>query len=188
MSVVIGVDVGGTKVVAAEVSPDGEVLGVARRLTPGRRVEVELVEDALPQAVEEVAAGRRESLSVFGDDYDTPDGSAIRDYIHVVDLAEGHLAALDALAGSDAPVGPDAPGAPASDMGVRGVRGVSGERGAGNQSGGLTGCTASCCVVPGVGGTALCSHTDHDGLRLRANAAGPRGEDEVLDPSLPTQR
>ena len=59
MSVVIGVDVGGTKVVAAEVSPDGEVLGVARRLTPGRRVEVGLVEDALTQAVEEVAAGRR---------------------------------------------------------------------------------------------------------------------------------
>ena len=59
MSVVIGVDVGGTKVVAAEVSPDGEVLGVARRLTPGRLVEVELVEDALTQAVEEVAAGRR---------------------------------------------------------------------------------------------------------------------------------
>jgi UDP-glucose 4-epimerase len=49
----------------------------------------------------QVAVGRRESLSVFGSDYDTPDGSAIRDYIHVVDLAEGHLAALDALAGSD---------------------------------------------------------------------------------------
>lgn len=59
MSVVIGVDVGGTKVVAAEVSPEGEVLRVARRMTPGRRVEVELVEDALTQAVEEVAAGRR---------------------------------------------------------------------------------------------------------------------------------
>lgn len=59
MSVVIGVDVGGTKVVAAEVSAEGEVLRVARRMTPGRRVEVELVEDALTQAVEEVAAGRR---------------------------------------------------------------------------------------------------------------------------------
>ncbi len=59
MSVVIGVDVGGTKVVAAEVSAEGEVLQVARRMTPGRRVEVELVEDALTQAVEEVAAGRR---------------------------------------------------------------------------------------------------------------------------------
>ena len=94
--------------------------------------------DNLVPYLMQVAVGRRESLSVFGDDYDTSDGSAIRDYIHVVDLAEGHLAALDALAGPDAPVGPDASDDPASDMGVRGV---SGERGAGNQSGGLTGCT-----------------------------------------------
>jgi len=57
--------------------------------------------DNLVPYLMQVAVGRRESLSVFGDDYDTPDGSAIRDYIHVVDLAEGHLAALDALAGSD---------------------------------------------------------------------------------------
>jgi UDP-glucose 4-epimerase len=46
----------------------------------------------------QVAVGRRDRLSVFGGDYDTPDGSAIRDYIHVVDLAEGHVAALDMLA------------------------------------------------------------------------------------------
>ena len=57
--------------------------------------------DNLVPYLMQVAVGRRESLSVFGGDYDTPDGSAIRDYIHVVDLAEGHLAALDALAGSD---------------------------------------------------------------------------------------
>ena len=57
--------------------------------------------DNLVPYLMQVAVGRRESLSVFGSDYDTPDGSAIRDYIHVVDLAEGHLAALDALAGSD---------------------------------------------------------------------------------------
>lgn len=44
-----------------------------------------------------VAAGRLEQLSVFGDDYDTPDGTGVRDYIHVVDLAEGHAAALDAI-------------------------------------------------------------------------------------------
>lgn len=43
----------------------------------------------------QVAVGRRERLTVFGDDYPTPDGSAVRDYIHVVDLAEGHLAALE---------------------------------------------------------------------------------------------
>jgi glucokinase len=55
----IGVDIGGTKVLAAEVSPAGEVLRVARRTTPGRRVEVALVEDALTEAVLEVADGRR---------------------------------------------------------------------------------------------------------------------------------
>jgi UDP-glucose 4-epimerase len=49
--------------------------------------------------VMQVAVGRLAQLSVFGDDYDTPDGTCIRDYIHVVDLAEGHVAALDALAG-----------------------------------------------------------------------------------------
>jgi UDP-glucose 4-epimerase len=42
----------------------------------------------------QVAVGRRERLTVFGDDYPTPDGTAVRDYLHVVDLAEGHLAAL----------------------------------------------------------------------------------------------
>ncbi len=47
--------------------------------------------------VMQVAVGRLDHLRVFGGDYDTPDGTAIRDYIHVVDLAEGHVAALDAL-------------------------------------------------------------------------------------------
>ena len=45
----------------------------------------------------QVAVGRREKLRIFGGDYDTPDGTCIRDYIHVVDLADAHLAALDAL-------------------------------------------------------------------------------------------
>ncbi len=44
--------------------------------------------------VAQVAMGWREHLSVFGDDYDTPDGTGVRDYIHVMDLAEAHLAAL----------------------------------------------------------------------------------------------
>ncbi len=44
--------------------------------------------------VAQVAVGRRECLQVFGDDYPTPDGTGVRDYIHVVDLAEGHVAAL----------------------------------------------------------------------------------------------
>ena len=47
--------------------------------------------------VMQVAVGRRDKLQVFGDDWDTPDGSGVRDYIHVLDLAEGHLAALDHL-------------------------------------------------------------------------------------------
>lgn len=47
--------------------------------------------------VAQVAVGRRPELSVFGSDYPTPDGTGVRDYIHVVDLAQGHLAALDAL-------------------------------------------------------------------------------------------
>ena len=45
----------------------------------------------------QVVVGRRDRLQVFGGDYDTPDGSAVRDYLHVMDLAEAHVAALDAL-------------------------------------------------------------------------------------------
>ena len=45
--------------------------------------------------ITQVAVGRRERLSVFGNDYDTPDGTGVRDYIHVVDLAKGHVAAVD---------------------------------------------------------------------------------------------
>lgn len=44
--------------------------------------------------ITQVAIGRREKLSVFGNDYDTPDGTGVRDYIHVVDLAKGHVAAI----------------------------------------------------------------------------------------------
>ncbi|MCH7343721.1 UDP-glucose 4-epimerase GalE [Pelomonas sp. CA6] len=44
--------------------------------------------------VAQVAVGRRERLQVFGSDYDTPDGTGVRDYIHVLDLADGHVAAL----------------------------------------------------------------------------------------------
>jgi UDP-glucose 4-epimerase len=47
--------------------------------------------------IAQVAVGRRKELSVFGSDYPTPDGTGVRDYIHVVDLAQGHLAALKTL-------------------------------------------------------------------------------------------
>ena len=48
--------------------------------------------------VAQVAVGKLAQLSVYGDDYDTPDGTGVRDYIHVMDLAEGHVAALAYLA------------------------------------------------------------------------------------------
>lgn len=47
--------------------------------------------------ISQVAIGKREYLGVFGNDYDTPDGTGVRDYIHVVDLAKGHVLAVDKL-------------------------------------------------------------------------------------------
>ncbi|MCF7364444.1 UDP-glucose 4-epimerase GalE [Vibrio sp. A1-b2] len=47
--------------------------------------------------IAQVAVGRREKLSIFGDDYNTPDGTGVRDYIHVMDLADGHIAALKSV-------------------------------------------------------------------------------------------
>ncbi|WP_256105248.1 UDP-glucose 4-epimerase GalE [Streptomyces sp. ODS05-4] len=54
-------------------------------------------ESHLIPLVLQVALGRRESISVYGDDYPTPDGTCVRDYIHVADLAEAHLLAMDAV-------------------------------------------------------------------------------------------
>jgi len=54
--------------------------------------------------IAQVAVGRRDKLVVFGDDYPTADGTCERDYIHVEDLAAGHVAALTKLASTDAPV------------------------------------------------------------------------------------
>ena len=47
--------------------------------------------------IAQTAVGKRSCLSVFGDDYDTPDGTGVRDYIHVVDLADGHVKALEKM-------------------------------------------------------------------------------------------
>ena len=60
--------------------------------------------------VAQVAIGRRARLQVFGNDYDTPDGTGVRDYIHVCDLAEGHVAALRRLL--------DAPGSLTVNLGT----------------------------------------------------------------------
>ncbi|GJF02933.1 UDP-glucose 4-epimerase GalE [Pseudonocardia sp. D17] len=61
----------------------------------GRYGERHTVETHLIPIVLQVAAGARESVQMFGDDWDTPDGTCVRDYIHVDDLADAHLRALD---------------------------------------------------------------------------------------------
>merc|ERR1739841_323815 len=53
--------------------------------------------------ITQVAAGRRERLHIFGNDYATPDGTGIRDYLHVMDLAEAHSATLEYLLQAKAP-------------------------------------------------------------------------------------
>jgi UDP-glucose 4-epimerase len=55
--------------------------------------------------VAKVATGELPEIRIFGDDYDTPDGTGVRDYIHVMDLAEGHLLAMEYLAGVRSPGG-----------------------------------------------------------------------------------
>jgi UDP-glucose 4-epimerase len=73
-------------VAGAHVTPSGAMIG--ERHDP----ETHLIPIAL-----DVALGRREKLQLFGDDYPTPDGTCVRDYIHVSDLADAHLRALDAM-------------------------------------------------------------------------------------------
>ncbi len=68
-------------------------------------------ESHLIPLVMEAALGRREAIEIYGDDYDTPDGTCIRDYIHVRDLAEAHVIALRQLA-VDAGAEPAGPAAP----------------------------------------------------------------------------
>ena len=58
------------------------------------------IPNSLMPYITQVAIGRRDHLSVFGNDYDTPDGTGVRDYIHVVDLAKGHVAAVKYVVGT----------------------------------------------------------------------------------------
>lgn len=70
---------------AAGADPDGDV------------GELHDPETHLIPLILDVAAGKREDIKIFGTDYDTPDGTCIRDYIHVTDLAEAHILALEYL-------------------------------------------------------------------------------------------
>ena len=79
---------------AAGASPDGE-LG-----------EWHDPETHLIPLVLQTALGRRDELLIYGNDYDTPDGTCIRDYIHVMDLATAHIAALEGLRKGSLPSGP----------------------------------------------------------------------------------
>jgi UDP-glucose 4-epimerase len=67
----------------------------------GAQGEAHNPESHLIPLILQVASGKRESISIFGTDYPTPDGTCIRDYIHVHDLATAHLLALEALASRD---------------------------------------------------------------------------------------
>ena len=67
----------------------------------GERGENHQPESHLIPRVLEVALGQAERVSIFGTDYPTPDGTCVRDYIHILDLASAHLAALDALGSRD---------------------------------------------------------------------------------------
>jgi UDP-glucose 4-epimerase len=65
--------------------------------TKGRVTGLETITTNLLPVVMEVAVGKRDHLDVYGDDYDTPDGSCIRDYIHVTDLADAHVTSMEKL-------------------------------------------------------------------------------------------
>jgi len=67
----------------------------------GERGENHQPESHLIPRILQVALGQSERVSIFGTDYPTPDGTCVRDYIHILDLASAHLAALDALASRD---------------------------------------------------------------------------------------
>ena len=101
----------------AAAAPDWRV-GILRYFNPvGAHPSGEIGEDPsgipnnLTPYIAQVAIGRRDRLTVFGDDYDTPDGTCLRDYIHVMDLVTGHTAALDHLASHE-------PGARAWNLGT----------------------------------------------------------------------
>jgi UDP-glucose 4-epimerase len=86
-------------VAGAHRCPDGSMIG--ERHDP----ETHLIPIAL-----QVAAGRRDKLQMFGDDYPTPDGTCVRDYIHISDLAAAHLLALSTMYRATGAAGPTSAG------------------------------------------------------------------------------
>ena len=101
---------GPTKLVEAQILRDGHVaddswtVGILRYFNPVGAHESGLIgEDPkgipanLTPYIAKVAFGELSQVQVFGDDYDTPDGTGVRDYIHVVDLAKGHVAVIDRI-------------------------------------------------------------------------------------------
>lgn len=108
---------GWTKVMIEQILRDvaaaepGWRIGILRYFNPvGAHASGTIGEDPqgipnnLMPFIAQVAVGRREKLMVFGDDYPTPDGTPLRDYIHVEDLVAGHLSALTKLTQTDEPV------------------------------------------------------------------------------------
>lgn len=90
------------------VAATGMKVGLLRYFNPvgahpsGRIGEDPLgIPNNLMPAIASVASGRREKMFVFGTDYPTPDGTCLRDYLHVMDLADGHIAALERLSKGD---------------------------------------------------------------------------------------
>jgi UDP-glucose 4-epimerase len=65
--------------------------GATEKYGEDHRIETHLIPNVL-----KVALGQRENVSIFGTDYETPDGTCIRDYIHIIDLAQAHMLALGA--------------------------------------------------------------------------------------------
>lgn len=100
---------GNTKQIGEEILADtlrvNKFSGIALRyFNPGGAHESALIGEYplshpnnLVPVITQTAIGKRESMTVFGNDYDTPDGTCIRDYIHVVDVAKAHIAAVERL-------------------------------------------------------------------------------------------
>ena len=101
------------------------VAGATERLGEVHRPETHLIPNAL------LAAEGGTPLTLFGEDYPTPDGTPIRDYIHVADLADAHLAALEATDPGDARTGVARGRHRAADLQPRDLDGLLGARGAG---------------------------------------------------------